>query len=213
MAVALGASTGPAPDPHRWCRRHQEIQPHMSTTFAGLGVPDDIARALASRGITEPFPIQAATIPDGLAGRDLTGKAPTGSGKTIAFGVPMVARVQRAAPKRPKGLVLAPTRELALQVADELRAMSGDLRVLAVYGGAGIEPQIKALRAGVDIVVACPGRLLDVIDRKACDLRDVSFAVVDEADRMADMGFLLDVRRILDQTATKRQTLLFSATL
>jgi superfamily II DNA/RNA helicase len=185
----------------------------MSTTFAGLGVPDNIARALAARGITEPFPIQAATIPDGLAGRDLTGKAPTGSGKTIAFGVPMAARVQRAAPKRPKGLVLAPTRELALQVAGELQALNGDLRVLAVYGGAGIEPQMKKLRAGVDIVVACPGRLLDLIERRCCDLRDVSFAVVDEADRMADMGFLPDVRRILDMTNEDRQTVLFSATL
>jgi superfamily II DNA/RNA helicase len=185
----------------------------MTTTFASLGVPEQIVRDLARRGITEPFPIQAATLPDGLAGRDLCGKAPTGSGKTLAFGIPMISRVTRSAPKRPKGLILAPTRELALQVADELRAMSGDLRVLAVYGGAGIEPQIKALRNGVDIVVACPGRLLDVIDRKACDLRDVSFVVLDEADRMADMGFLPDVRRILDQTNEKRQTVLFSATL
>ena len=185
----------------------------MSTTFASLGVPDEIARRLAKRGIDAPFPIQAATIPDALYGRDLCGKAPTGSGKTIAFGVPMIARVTRAAPKRPKGLVLTPTRELALQVADELRALSGDLRVLAVYGGAGIEPQIKQLRAGVDIVVACPGRLLDVIERNACDLRDVRFAVIDEADRMADMGFLPDVRRILDKTNEHRQTLLFSATL
>ncbi len=185
----------------------------MSTTFASLGVPDAIARTLADRGIDEPFPIQAATIPDALAGRDLCGKAPTGSGKTIAFGIPMVSRVTRSSPKRPKGLVLAPTRELALQVADELSLLDHKMRVLAVYGGAGIEPQIKKLRAGVDIVVACPGRLLDVIDRGACDLRDVSFAVVDEADRMADMGFLPDVRRILDQTNAKRQTLLFSATL
>jgi superfamily II DNA/RNA helicase len=185
----------------------------MTPSFADLGVPQPLVRALDARGITAPFPIQAATIPDGLAGRDLCGKAATGSGKTIAFGIPMVLRVKRAAPKRPKGLVLAPTRELALQVADELRAIGGDLRVLAVYGGAGIEPQLKALRNGVDIVVACPGRLLDVIDRKACDLRDVSFVVIDEADRMADMGFLPDVRRILDQTAPDRQTVLFSATL
>ena len=157
----------------------------MSTSFAALGVPDSISRALAAKGITAPFPIQAATIPDGIAGRDLCGKAATGSGKTIAFGIPMVMRVKRAAPKRPKGLVLAPTRELALQVADELRAIGGDLRVLAVYGGAGIEPQLKALRNGIDIVVACPGRLLDVIDRKACDLRDVSFVVVDEFGSLA----------------------------
>ena len=184
----------------------------MTQTFDALGVPTDIARAMAARGITEPFAIQAATIPDALAGRDICGKAPTGSGKTIAFGIPMVARIDRAAPKRPRGLVLTPTRELAIQVADELRHLS-DLRVLAVYGGAGIEPQLKSLRRGVDIVVACPGRLLDVIERKACDLRDVNVAVVDEADRMADMGFLPDVRRILDQTNATRQTLLFSATL
>lgn len=185
----------------------------MNTTFADLGVPSAIAADLDQRGIREPFPIQIATIPDALAGRDLCGKAPTGSGKTIAFGIPLVVKVPRAAPKRPKGLVLTPTRELALQVATELGDLDPDKRVLAVYGGAGIAPQLKALRQGVDIVVACPGRLLDVIDRKACELRDVSFVVIDEADRMADMGFLPDVRRILDQTASSRQTLLFSATL
>ena len=168
--------------------------------------------ALSARGITDPTPVQAATIPDLLAGRDVCGRAPTGSGKTIAFGIPMVQRVRRAAPKRPKGLVLAPTRELALQVADEIRSL-GDLRVAAVYGGAPIAPQMKKLRAGVDIVVACPGRLLDVIDRGACDLRDVAFVVLDEADRMADMGFLPSVRRLLDQTSPSRQTALFSATL
>lgn len=182
------------------------------TTFADLGVPESITRRLAERGMVEPFDIQAAAIPDALAGRDLCGKAPTGSGKTIAFGVPLVAAVKRAAPKRPKGLVLVPTRELAIQVADELM-MLGDQRVLAVYGGAGIEPQMKRLRSGVDVVVACPGRLADVIERKACDLRDVAFVVLDEADRMADMGFLPEVRRLLDQTSSKRQTLLFSATL
>ncbi|MGN6695218.1 MAG: DEAD/DEAH box helicase [Aquihabitans sp.] len=185
----------------------------MSTTFASLGVPDAIASALADRGITEPFPIQAATIPPALAGRDLCGKAPTGSGKTIAFGVPMVARVTRSAPKKPHGLVLAPTRELAIQVSEELDAMSGDLRVMAVYGGAGIEPQIKRIRAGIDIVVATPGRLIDLLDRDCVRLDAVTFAVVDEADRMADMGFLPDVKRILDQTRDDRQTVLFSATL
>lgn len=184
----------------------------MTVTFADLGVPSDIARRLAERGIDSPFEIQQATIPDALAGRDVCGKAPTGSGKTIAFGIPLVAGIKRAAPKKPKGLVLVPTRELAIQVADELVAL-GDKRVLAVYGGARIEPQMKSLRAGVDVVVACPGRLLDVIDRKALDLREVSFVVVDEADRMADMGFLPEVRRILDQTSENRQTLLFSATL
>ena len=185
----------------------------MSTTFASLGVPEAIAAALADRGITEPFPIQAATIPPALAGRDLCGKAPTGSGTTIAFGVPMVARVTRSAPKKPHGLVLAPTRELAIQVAEELEAMAGDLRVMAVYGGAGIEPQIKRIRSGVDIVVATPGRLIDLLDRDCIRLDAVTFAVVDEADRMADMGFLPDVKRILDQTRDDRQTVLFSATL
>ena len=185
----------------------------MSTTFASLGVPENLVRALSAAGIDAPFPIQAATIPDALAGRDLCGKAATGSGKTIAFGVPLLARVHRAAPKRPKGLVLVPTRELAVQVADELRRLSGDVRVLAVYGGAGLEPQIKKLRQGVDIVVACPGRLADLIDRNTCSLRDVEVAVVDEADRMADMGFLPEVKRLLDQAADDRQTLLFSATL
>ncbi|WP_421119943.1 DEAD/DEAH box helicase [Aquihabitans daechungensis] len=185
----------------------------MSTTFASLGVPEAIATALSNRGIDEAFPIQVATIPPALAGRDLCGKAPTGSGKTIAFGVPMVARVTRSAPKKPHGLVLAPTRELAIQVAEELENISGDLRILAVYGGAGIEPQIKKLRAGIDIVVATPGRLIDLLDRNCCDLRSVTFAVVDEADRMADMGFLPDVKRILDETRDDRQTVLFSATL
>jgi superfamily II DNA/RNA helicase len=185
----------------------------MSTTFASLGVPEAIASALANRGIDEAFPIQVATIPPALAGRDLCGKAPTGSGKTIAFGVPMVARVTRSAPKKPHGLVLAPTRELAIQVAEELENLNSGLRILAVYGGAGIEPQIKKLRAGIDIVVATPGRLIDLLDRNCCDLRSVTFAVVDEADRMADMGFLPDVKRILDETRDDRQTVLFSATL
>jgi superfamily II DNA/RNA helicase len=185
----------------------------MTTTFASLGVPEPIVAALDRRGITAPFPIQVATIADALAGRDLCGKAPTGSGKTIAFGIPMVSRVTHSAPKKPHGLVLAPTRELAIQVAEELGALGTDLRVLAVYGGAGIEPQIKRLRAGVDIVVATPGRLIDLLDRRVCDLRSVTFAVVDEADRMADMGFLPDVKRILDETRDDRQTVLFSATL
>ena len=184
-----------------------------TTTLASLGAPDGVVAALAPRGITEPFPIHTATIPPALEGRDLSGKAPTGSGKTIAFGVPMVARVTRSAPKKPHGLVLAPTRELAIQVAEELAIMAGDLRVIAVYGGAGIEPQIKKLRAGIDIVVATPGRLIDLLDRDCIRLDAVTFAVVDEADRMADMGFLPDVKRILDQTRDDRQTVLFSATL
>ncbi len=186
----------------------------MPTTFAALGVPAELARSLEDRNIRVPFPIQAATIPDALAGRDLSGRAPTGSGKTIAFGIPLLLRVQRSRPKHPKGLVLVPTRELATQVAEELTALAaGELRVHAIYGGVGFEGQLKALRRGVDIIVACPGRLGDLINKGVCHLDAVQLAVVDEADRMADMGFLPDVSRLLDQTAADRQTLLFSATL
>ena len=135
--------------------------------FTDLGVRADIVAALDARGITEPFPVQAAAIPDGLAGRDLCAKAPTGSGKTIAFGVPLVARVRRAGPKRPKALVLAPTRELAQQIEVELTplAEARDLRVLSVYGGVGYDKQKRTLRRGVDVLVACPGRLRDLIDQ------------------------------------------------
>ncbi len=187
----------------------------MSSTFLALGAPASIADRLAARGITEPFPIQAATLPDALAGRDVSGRAPTGSGKTIAFGIPLVARAGRAAPKRPRGLVLVPTRELAAQVAQELIALGGRKgpSVLAVYGGVGFGPQIAALRKGVDIVVACPGRLADLVQQQQLLLGDVELVVIDEADRMADMGFLPEVRRLLDQVRPDRQTLLFSATL
>lgn len=186
----------------------------MPTTFADLGVPPELVRSLGRRGIAVPFPIQAATIPDALAGRDLSGRAATGSGKTIAFGIPLVVGVSRSRPKHPKGLVLVPTRELATQVAEELTALAGEeLRVHAIYGGVGFEGQLKALRRGVDIVVACPGRLADLIDKRVCNLDAVQIAVVDEADRMADMGFLPEVSRLLDQAPPDRQTLLFSATL
>jgi superfamily II DNA/RNA helicase len=185
------------------------------TTFADLGVPADLVSVLEKRGITEPFPIQTAVIPDGLAGRDVCGRAPTGSGKTFAFGIPLIARVGKAAPKRPRGLVLAPTRELAEQIKKELvpLALPRKRWVAAVYGGVGYEPQRKALRRGVDVVVACPGRLIDLIREGTVDLSDVDMIVVDEADRMADMGFLPDVRRLLDMTSAQRQTWLFSATL
>ena len=187
----------------------------MSSPFLALGVPAPIADRLRARGIDAPFPIQAATLPDALAGRDVSGRAPTGSGKTIAFGIPIVAGVGRAAPRRPRGLVLVPTRELASQVARELVEL-GSRRgpsVLAVYGGVGFGPQIAALRKGVDIVVACPGRLADLVAQGQLSLGDVSHVVIDEADRMADMGFLPEVRRLLDQVRPDRQTLLFSATL
>ena len=188
----------------------------MSTpTFAALGVPPELAARLERRGITTPFPIQAATLVDGLAGRDVCGKAPTGSGKTLAFGIPLVTRVGRAKPRQPRGLVLVPTRELANQVRDELVQLAGPkgATVEVLYGGVGFGNQINALRRGVDIIVACPGRLADLIDRREVRLDAVEFAVLDEADRMADMGFLPEVRRLMDQVRPDRQTLLFSATL
>ncbi|HSL58685.1 MAG TPA: DEAD/DEAH box helicase [Acidimicrobiales bacterium] len=184
-------------------------------TFAELGVPAAMAASLAARGITEPFPIQVATLPDALDGRDLCGRAPTGSGKTIAFGIPLVTRVGQARPGHPRGLVLLPTRELAGQVERELRALAGPKgpRTLAVYGGVGFGNQLSALRRGVDIVVATPGRLADLVNQRALHLDEVDLVVIDEADRMADMGFLPEVKRLLDRTRTPRQTLLFSATL
>lgn len=187
----------------------------MSTSFADLGVPSDLVAVLAARGITEPFPIQEASIPDALAGRDICGRAPTGSGKTVAFGVPLAALVGHASAHRPRALVLAPTRELAEQIQRELKPLVAAKfrRVQAVYGGVGYGPQRKALRNGVDVLVACPGRLADLVGQGDVDLRDVDFVVIDEADRMADMGFLPEVRKLLDMTAANRQTLLFSATL
>jgi len=185
----------------------------MSPTFAQLGVPEAICDALAKRGITEAFEIQAITLTDTLSNRDVCGRAPTGSGKTLAFGIPLVAGVKPAEPKRPRALVLAPTRELAEQITTEIRTFCGPVRIHSVYGGVGYEGQIKALRRGVEILVACPGRLEDLIASRHVDLSNVDKVVLDEADRMADMGFMPAVRRILDQTSPKRQTVLFSATL
>jgi len=187
----------------------------MPPTFADLGVPARLCARLDELGIAEPFPVQAATLPDALSGRDVCGKAPTGSGKTIAFGLPLIARIEKANPRRPKGLVLVPTRELASQVQDQLEALCWGTKteVLAVYGGTGMERQIKALGRGVEVVVATPGRLKDLLDRGSLRLDDVNIVVIDEADRMADMGFLPEVRRLLDKTNAKRQTMLFSATL
>ncbi len=184
-------------------------------SFTDLGVRSDVVTRLTERGIVEPFPIQAATIADALAGRDVCGRAPTGSGKTIAFGIPLVCSVGgKASPRQPRGLVLVPTRELANQVAEELQHLAGPrARISTVYGGVGYGDQLRALRRGVDILVACPGRLKDLVQRNEVRLDDVSFIVVDEADRMADMGFLPEVRRLLDLVRDDRQTLLFSATL
>ncbi len=187
----------------------------MTRTFADLGVSKPVVAALAERGFTEAFPIQEAVIEAGLAGRDLCGKAPTGSGKTLAFGIPAIDLAEQGSPWRPKVLILAPTRELATQIKDELEPLAAarSRTILTVFGGTNIERDIKRLERGVDILVACPGRLEDLIGRRCCELRDVRIAIVDEADRMADMGFLPSVKRILDQTPNERHMLLFSATL
>ena len=187
----------------------------MTTTFESLGVAPDVVAVLADRGITDAFPIQEMTIPDGLAGRDVLGKAKTGSGKTLAFGIPLVESTERAESRRPHGLILVPTRELAVQVSEELDPLAAtrDLNVTAIYGGAGMDAQTKAMARGVDIVVATPGRLIDLIERKEVFVEDVQRVVIDEADRMADMGFLPQVEWILRHIETDHQTLLFSATL
>jgi superfamily II DNA/RNA helicase len=187
----------------------------VASSFADLGVPARLVERLAQKGIVSPFPIQAQTIPDALAGRDVCGKAPTGSGKTVAFGVAVVTRATGAAPGKPRALVLVPTRELASQVQGELAMLAGDngRRTIAIYGGTGYGPTRKALSRGVDTVVACPGRLEDLVAQRAISLRDVTTVVLDEADRMADMGFLPAVRRLLDLTSPERQVLLFSATI
>jgi superfamily II DNA/RNA helicase len=183
--------------------------------FADLGLPDTLVEALAAGGIDEPFPVQALCIPPALDGRDVCGKAKTGSGKTLAFGLPLLARVPAGRPKRPKAVVLVPTRELAIQVHDVLEPLAKAIgrRVVAVYGGAPMERQIKALKSGIDVVVATPGRLIDLGERGDLDVSEVEFLVLDEADRMADMGFLPQVEWVLRRLPPKRQTMLFSATL
>jgi superfamily II DNA/RNA helicase len=187
----------------------------MTTTFDKLGVADDICHALSERGITSAFPIQEMTIPDILAGRDVCGKAKTGSGKTLAFGLPMLQILPKAKPGRPTGIALVPTRELATQVRDELLplAHARGVRITAIYGGDPIEKQIKALKDGVDLAVCTPGRAIDLIERGDLSVLDVKKVIVDEADRMADMGFLPQVEWILRNVEAGHQTLLFSATL
>ena len=187
----------------------------MSITFAELGAPADLVQHLATRSIDAAFDIQSQAIPPALAGRDICGRAPTGSGKTLAFGIPIAQRVSKAKPRRPKALILAPTRELATQISDELKPLL-KLRgrtIATFFGGVGFGPQIKSLQRGVDVAVACPGRLSDLVRRSMVMLDEVEIVVVDEADRMADMGFLPEVRKILDQARSDRQTMLFSATL
>lgn len=197
------------------------IAPVAPVQFADLGVPLPLVAALEKKGITSAFPVQAATLPDCLAGRDVCGKAPTGSGKTLAFGLAILSRLMarpvagRRAARHPSALVLVPTRELAAQVTEVLAPLAGAIgaRVAPIYGGTGYAKQLAALRSGTDVLVACPGRLTDLVERRSVDLSYVGMVVVDEADRMADMGFLPAVRRLLDGTSPQRQTLLFSATL
>jgi superfamily II DNA/RNA helicase len=186
-----------------------------TTTFEELGVPASLTDALTSQGITAPFPIQSLTIQDALAGRDLCGKAPTGSGKTLAFSLPVAMRVGRATPGRPRALLLVPTRELAAQVRDTLAPLLQvtGRKAATFYGGTNINTDLKRLRSRIDVAVATPGRLEDLLQRRAISLADVDLVVLDEADRMADMGFLPVVKRLLDGTSSDRQTLLFSATL
>jgi superfamily II DNA/RNA helicase len=192
-------------------RAHDDV----NNAFADLGVPDDLVAQLAADGIIQPFPIQTMTIPDGLAGRDVCGKAKTGSGKTLAFSLPLVVRTVRTDDGTPTSLILTPTRELANQIAAvvEPLARARSLRSLAVYGGTHLERQMKAVQEGVDIVIATPGRLIDLIDRGTIDVAGIERVVVDEADRMADMGFLPQVEWILRHIETDHQTMLFSATL
>ncbi len=187
----------------------------MTTTFDALGVDSDLAGALAERGITSPFAIQTLTIADALAGRDVSGKAKTGSGKTLAFGLPILQRVAKAEPRRPRALVLVPTRELATQVTEELAPLGAvrDVSVVAIYGGANFDKQVGQLVKGAEIVVATPGRMIDLLERGEVDLQDIATVVIDEADRMADMGFLPQVEWILRRVGGRHQTLLFSATL
>ncbi len=186
-----------------------------ATSFASLGIDDDLVAELESQGITSPFPIQQMTMADALAGEDITGKAETGSGKTLAFGLPMIMHVTKGQPKRPHGLVLVPTRELAVQVTRALTpllALRG-LTAVSIYGGAPMGPQTDALNGGASIAIATPGRLIDLLERKAFDPRDVRIVTIDEADQMADMGFMPQVRAIMSQLPDQRQTFLFSATL
>ncbi|WP_033321390.1 DEAD/DEAH box helicase [Streptomyces yerevanensis] len=186
-------------------------------TFGDLGLPDGIVRKLAQNGVTSPFPIQAATIPDALAGKDILGRGRTGSGKTLSFGLPLLAQLSggHTEKKKPRGVILTPTRELAMQVADALQPY-GDvlgLKMKVVCGGTSMGNQIYALERGVDILVATPGRLRDIISRGACSLENVQVAVIDEADQMSDLGFLPEVTELLDQVPPGGQRMLFSATM
>jgi superfamily II DNA/RNA helicase len=194
---------------------------HTSTSFAALGVSKALSQNLAAQGITEPFPIQVKTLPDTLRGRDVLGRGRTGSGKTLAFALPLVSRLAegepayRRRPGRPLGLILAPTRELATQINNTVEPLAAELglNTTVIYGGVSQARQEKALRAGVDIVIACPGRLEDLMKQKIITLGAVEITVLDEADHMADLGFLPVVKKLLDTTPKEGQRMLFSATL
>jgi superfamily II DNA/RNA helicase len=196
---------------------HRFRQATLTTTFRDLGVIPEIADALETEGISSPFPIQEMALPLALAGQDVIGQARTGTGKTYAFGVAMLQLVgkPRKNRKKPRGLVIVPTRELALQVTEDLVLAAGKLgsRILTVYGGRAYEPQIESLKNGVDVVVGTPGRLLDLVKQKHLDLGQVTMLVLDEADRMLDLGFLPDMERIIKLVPEQRQTMLFSATM
>ncbi|CAN5124631.1 DEAD/DEAH box helicase [soil metagenome] len=189
--------------------------------FLSLGVPAVLVSTLTQQGITDPFPIQTATLPDTLAGRDVLGRGRTGSGKTLAFSLPLVARLAESAstvkrrPARPRGLILAPTRELATQIAATLEPLAKQLRLstTTVFGGVSQNRQVSALNGGIDILVACPGRLEDLIKQGLCSLDSVEITILDEADHMADLGFLPGVKRLMDKTPKRGQRMLFSATL
>jgi superfamily II DNA/RNA helicase len=214
---------------NRWSSAERDTRGHAPHTdenrrsaspsgFADLGVPANLVAALSADGIAEPFPIQAATIPDALAGKDVLGRGRTGSGKTLAFGLPMISRLARSSrweKVQPRGLVLVPTRELAMQVADVVAPLAriAGLSLVLVAGGMPYPPQILAFSRGVDLVVATPGRLIDLMDQGAADLSRIEITVLDEADHMADLGFLPAVSRILDAVPDHGQRLLFSATL
>jgi superfamily II DNA/RNA helicase len=187
----------------------------LAVPFRDFPISDEICRGLEAAGIFTTFPIQALTLPLALRGQDIIGQARTGTGKTLAFGIPLLQMVGDGPSGAPKALVVVPTRELAIQVADDLRIAAVNLRarVLTVYGGRAYEPQIDALTAGVDIVVGTPGRLLDLVERRHLDLGSVQALVLDEADKMLDLGFLPDVERIVSRTPESRQTMLFSATM
>jgi len=188
---------------------------HIISTFVSLGLRPELLRAVADLGFTEPTPVQAAAIPPALAGRDVLASAQTGSGKSAAFGVPLIAALADLPRGKTRALVLAPTRELAAQIAEHLAALGKHTRVrtAAIYGGVGFAGQVAAFRRGTDIIVATPGRLLDHLAQGTASLDGISLLVLDEADRMLDMGFLPDVRRVLARVPKKRQTLFFSATL